>query len=477
MKFDCYNYLPVSLQNLLVSARGWQLKRLRYTDFTWKRFEFFEKSQWWSKQEVKDYQNERLTQIVRHAYDTVPLYKEKWDNAEIKPGDIKSLEDIRLLPILLKEEFRQNNHRAYSTIYPANKVWHSFTSGTTGTPLCARITHDNMRERFALFERFYQWYTPGRWRRRASFTGKLIVPVGRDTEHVSRINRPLNQWLFSSHHLHPELFKKYFNDLAGCRPRQIDGILSPIFVVAQAIRSASLTMDEPPNVVITTSETLWDYMRDVIGEAFHCKVANQYSSQEGIPIACECSQGGFHVCPESGFIEILNEKNEPCQTGEVGRMVVTSFLSDATPLIRYDIGDTGSLTDAGCVCGRFTQMFSGIYGRVDDMLYTEEMGVIPRVDSAFKGLPSCILATQVAQLSVDCFEVRLMVDEKVYKSEYADVIIGNLHKYLGNKVDISSRNVSGFVLSKSGKVKAMVNEIGPIVGKNGVVSKWNEYFK
>src|SRR5262249_27224702 len=159
------------------------------------------------------------------------------------------------------------------------------------------------------------------------------------------------------------------------------------------------------------------FMRDTISTAFACKVCNQYGSQEGAPIAGECPEGGFHTCPESGIFEVLklDGSGEPAAPGEVGRLVVTSFVNHGTPLIRYDIGDVASLSDAACPCGRAMPLLSSVHGRADDLFFTSSRGIVPKVDSAFKAMPAAIIGTQVAQVGMDRFEIRMKVDSGLYK--------------------------------------------------------------
>jgi phenylacetate-CoA ligase len=470
-----YEKMPPFMQDAATTVRGLKLRRLRYTARTWEMLDRLREQQWWPKEKLEDLQAEKLLRMVRHAYDTVPMYRRNWDLANIKPGDVRSLADIRKLPILAKEDFRRSNaDAAVSIAYPRESMWTAYTSGTSGTPLRAYFTHEDMQVRIAHLELLYQWYNPKRWRRRASFTGKLIVNTSRASTTVCRPNLAIRQWLFSSHHLSEKYFPIYREDLSRVNPEQIDGILSPIYIVAQSLIASGHKGLIRPRVVVVTSETLWEYMRSVIEQAFGCKVANQYGSQEGAPLAFECERGGFHISAESGIFEVLklDGSGEPCAPGEVGRLVVTSFVNHGTPLVRYDIGDVAALSADSCPCGRKMPMLAFVHGRAEDMFYTRSRGIVPKVDSAFKSMPAAILATQVAQVGIDDFEVRMAVDHATYRAEYGEQLAHNLTAYLGD-VKIKVLIMDKIPVTEGGKVRAQVNECKSLAEFREIREAWD----
>ncbi|MFH1761283.1 MAG: hypothetical protein ABIA63_09310 [bacterium] len=473
MNLSFYYKLPVALQNLLTTIQGLRFRRIRYTKHTWETFNFLNKSQFWSKEKHEDYQVDKLRHLVEYASKYSPYYAKLYSNLKIGYKQIKEPADIRILPIISKEEFRKNNNAIISTNIPRKAMWAAYTAGTTGTPMVAYFPHIMMQERFAFLERLYQWYNPKPWRRRASFTGRLIVKPDNPKNIFHRNNRALNQQLFSSHHLIEKYLKYYVKELIKFVPEQVDGIASSIYSVAEFMVRNGLANDVKPKVVIPTSDTVWPHIRDRIEKAFQCKLANQYSSQEGAPFAYECPERGFHICPESGIFEILRPDNSPCGYAEPGRLVVTSFQSQGTPLIRYDIGDIAAWRDGECKCGRKMPMVENIEGRTEDIFYTNERGVIPKVDSAFKSLPNCIKATQVAQVGKNRFEVRIVPDKETYKSFYADTLINNLHDYLGRSVDIDLKIVSEIKRTSGGKLRAQVNECMDEQMLNAIAESWN----
>ncbi len=469
---NIYNKSPANIQNILTSVRGLYLKKIRYNKHTWETYNFLNESQYWSLDKLEEYQLNKLKNLIKHSIEFSPYYKNLYNRLDIKVSNIKALSDIDSLPIISKEDFRNNNLSIVSTHENSSKMWVSYTSGTTGTPLRAYHTHREVQETMAFLERLYSWYNPTKFRSRASFTGKLMVSPEKQCGPFHRKNLAINQWLFSSHHLSEKNLNIYLNELAKLNPAQIDGIASSIFVIADHIIRTNKIGLINPSVVIPTSETLWPHIRARIEKAFNCKVANQYGSQEGAPIAYECIEGGFHTCPESGIFEIIRPDGTKCENNETGRLVVTSFLSSGTPLIRYDIGDLASWDQSKCKCGRKLPKLKNIEGRMDDMFFTKERGIVPRVDSAFKEMPNAIKASQVAQITLNSFELRIIPDEKTYKDKYANFLVNNLHDYLGRSVKIKIKILKEINRTKGGKLRAMVNESQAVKGE--IINSWNE---
>lgn len=474
MKLDAfYHRLPVGLQHAAVTVRGMQLRRLRYTAHTRETLRLLLESQRWSAEEHAAHQLERLRSLVAHARRHSPYYAERYAESGLDESALRTPEDVRKLPVIGKEELRRHGDRFVSTHLPRKKMWAAFTSGTTGTPLAAFHTHRNMQERTAFMQRLVSWYGLGTLPRRASFTGKLVLDPDRSAPPFHRANRALRQQLYSSHHLQPGLLPRYLDELAAFAPEEIDGIASPIYAVADHMLRTGRAGAVRPAVVVPTSETLWPHVRERIEEAYDAPVSNQYGSQEGAPLAYECPEGGFHTCPESGIFEILRADGTPCGPGELGRLVVTSFLSEGMPLIRYDIGDAASWRADPCPCDRPLPLLERIEGRIDDMFFTSERGIVPRVDSAFKSLPPSIVETQVAQVGLDRFEIRLVPDRETFRPEEGETLVHNLHDYLGRGVRIDLRLLEELPRSSGGKLRAMVNECDHPTVRRAIATDWN----
>jgi phenylacetate-CoA ligase len=132
----------------------------------------------------------------------------------------------------------------------------------------------------------------------------------------------------------------------------------------------------------------------VIEAAFGCRAVETYGMGEAVAAASECEKGSMHLWPEYGIVEVVD-----------GEFICTGLLNADMPLIRYRVGDRGTISDEKCACGRNLPIVESIEGRSDDVLYAadgREVGTIGPVFS--KNLP--ILEAQVVQHSTGNLTVK-----------------------------------------------------------------------
>src|SRR5579864_1284341 len=137
-----YPRLPVFLQNAACWYYGKKESRVRFgSDFERFLGELVD-SEKWSAGEIEAYQNEKLRRLIRHAYENVPYYRERWKALKISPDEIRSRADLQKLPVLTKEEVRQNTDRFISRQAQKRELLSRHTSGTTGKGLHFYMTRE-----------------------------------------------------------------------------------------------------------------------------------------------------------------------------------------------------------------------------------------------------------------------------------------------------------------------------------------------
>lgn len=151
-----YRASPVWCQNLMLTGFATLLERERYGGRYHEFQELLANSDRWSREELIAYQNERLRVVVKHAYDSVPYYRARFDERRLKPEDIRTQGDLGKLPLLTKEEIRANYEALKSTAFPAKQMRSGHTSGTTGTPLTVAYDRDTVWMTYAVFDRHYR---------------------------------------------------------------------------------------------------------------------------------------------------------------------------------------------------------------------------------------------------------------------------------------------------------------------------------
>ena len=121
-------------------------------------------------------------------------------------------------------------------------------------------------------------------------------------------------------------------------------------------------------LIFTSGELLHAGARAAISRAFQGRVFDIYGSSETKEIAWECPAGGMHVNADVLRVEILDEDGRPLPDGAEGQIVVTSLVNHAMPLLRYRMGDRGSLLPGRCECGLAFPLLGVVTGREADML-------------------------------------------------------------------------------------------------------------
>ena len=348
-----------------------------------------------------------------------------------------------------------------------SKLTPSHTSGSTGAPLTVYFSLADIGQRHAFLERCRRWAGVRIGQRRATFTGRNIIPPRQIKPPFWRYNRPGKQLLFSSYHLLPENLNAYMAALEQFQPEIIDGYPSAIHIIAEHALRTGINGYVKPGAVLVSAETVFPHQRRAIEGAFHAKLYNQYASSEGAPFISECRSGRLHVHLDSGLIEIVDLQGNPVAPGEIGEMVVTSFTTRVTPLLRYAIGDTAipSSEDSPCPCGLSFPTVEAIVGRTDDILWSAERGFVGRLDTVFKGVPNTICEAQIVQISPEAIILNLVPDRPKYRRHHADKVVEEMRKKLGHMIAIRVEEVESIPRSVNGKMRSVVNLCSDLVPK------------
>lgn len=388
-----YNLSPAWLQNILVSAYGYRLYRKRYGGDFRKILDQVRASRQWSNEEIQAYQDEKLFEMVRHCRQHVPYYQRLFAEHGLHENDITSTSDLTKLPILTKQELRADPESFKAPGFPGFMTQH--TSGSTGTPLVLEVNALTYRMAMALVVEHEEHHGVPFGARRATFAGRMVQPSTDMKPPFARMNRAENQKIFSSYHLNAETFPWYRRELDRFQPKELIGYPSAICDLASHYRSAGQTPNFKPTAIITNSETLLDWQRDIIGQVFQCPVWDYYGTAEYVLFAGEDSFG-YRLSPVLGITEILDDGNS-----DSGRLVATTLTNTSMPLVRYEIGDMAEAADSdnnnlSAICRLKT-----IIGRTDDYIDLPDGRRIGRIDHIFKGLDG-IYEAQIVQKGNRC---------------------------------------------------------------------------
>lgn len=448
---DIYKHLPLWAQNRAVSTYGAYWKRLRfgpgYSDFLhgYLEREKFTPAQW------REWQQQRLTELLQSASTTVPYYRDAWTADQHKAAQAGRLVD---LPLLEKEPIRAQPLSFLSeSISPHPRLTYH-TSGTTGTPIKSIWKVSEIRDSLALREaRSARWAGVSFSLPRATFSGRMAEPDPNSKGPFYRFNSAENQVYFSPFHLRPDTARQYVDALRKHNVQWMTGYAVSYYLLAQLILEQNL---KAPAIkaIITTSEKVTPGMRDVMERAFHTKVYEEYSTVESSLFASECSHGQLHMSPDVGVVEIIRPDGSPCDPGEAGEVVATSFVRNYQIFVRYRLGDVASWDDRPCGCGKAMPVVKEVVGRIEDVVIGRDGRRMVRFHGIFVDQPH-IREGQIVQEELDRIRVKVVPSQGFGPADVQDVI-QRVQQRLGPSVTVVVEEVTSIPRTKAGKYKAVV---------------------
>ncbi len=452
-----YEASPIVLQHTLTTVYGACLQRRRYGGCQQAAMGRLRSSQYESSKTLEELQFASFKAILAHAYEYVEFYEKTWRERGIHPNDIKGPNDILRLPIVTKEDIRANPEQFVSKAYRRSSLVPIHTSGTTGTPLTLWMASDAIQKNYAFFARALEWAGVRVGDRSSTFAGRTLIPGRQKGPPYWRYNLCNNNLLFSSYHISDETVPAYLRKLSQWDPVFIDSYPSSIYAIARHCLETESAHRVSPRAIITSSETLLEYQRETVEQAFGCRVFDQYGAAEMAAFISQCEYGAYHVHPEYAVVEIL-QGGRPVMPGEAGELICTGLLNYAMPLIRYRIGDTATASDQSCACGRNFPLIGSLTGRTDDILTTSDGRRIGRLDPVFKGLHT-IKETQIVQRSFTNVLLKIVKGEG-FRNEEIDILIGELRKRLGEEMTFDVEYLEQIPKTSAGKFRSVVSMIG-----------------
>lgn len=438
-----YDRLPGFMQSAALSYYGWRLRRKRHgAVYRSERARLLRKD-WSDRSAEYAAQETGLQGLLHHAVSCSPFYAELYRGIDL--STIRTSADLGRLPIVSKETLRTEMARI-RTIPPREGIV-AFTGGTTGTSLEVVFTRHDFQRRMAYLDAFKIrcGVDPDRGRK-ATFSGRRILSEGQPKGAFWRTNWAYRQRLYSTFHLKADTIEAYLDDLERWRPEQINGFVSAISSVAAFMVQSGRRLSTTPKGVFTTSETLLPHHRQLIEAAFECRVFNQYSSAEGAPFVTECQAGQLHYNIDTGVIESWEGPSGP-------EILVTSFTSYGTPLIRYRIGDLMTFGGEGCSCGSSHPIVTQIDGRAVEYLVGKGGRRVStaHLSDVIKGLPNTIRAMQFIQESPETVRALIVVGKGVDPEVVASEVGATMRYRFGEDFPVSLEFVPEIPLTAGGK--------------------------
>ena len=334
-------------------------------------------------------QGTRLHKIVEYVYHNVPFYRDKMQQMDITPNDIRRIEDVHKLPFTTKQDLRDNYPQGLQAAPQSEIIRIHASSGTTGNPTIVGYTRKDINVWSECMTRCLTSFGITREDVMSVaygyglFTGGLGVHYG-----VENLGAAVVPASTGGTEKHVRLIRDLGITAIACTPSYALHLAETM--EKQGIDKSSLKL----RVGAFGAEPWTENMRREIEERLGLKAYNLYGLSEimgpCVSYECEC-QNGSHINEDHYYPEIIDPVTlEPLEDGQEGELVFTTLTKEGMPLLRYRTRDLTSLDHTPCPCGRTSVRMSRIMGRSDDMLIIRGINVFPsQVESVILSMPEC----------------------------------------------------------------------------------------
>lgn len=424
-------------------------------------FEIMMESQYWSADQMTQFQRSHLTPLLHHARAQVPFYKYRL-NALFNTDDSINWDRWRDIPTVRRKDLA--DHRADMQSVQLGEehgpTAQFYSTGSTGVPV---LTTHNGRASWvsrAQVIRSYLWHGIDWNKNLCEWVGQqpqeAAWPEGQKAGTWGPSWDLQNQrgifWKIDRSTPMEQLLQYLINKNISYMT------MRPKAAQIAALEAKRLGFNIRLNAILTIGTSVGVEDRQAVAEVFGAKICALYSSKEGHKMAFQCPTGPhYHMVPETGIIEILNENDEPCKPGEIGRVVVTPMFSYAQPLIRYEQGDLAEVGEP-CACGRKLPVIARIVGRITHMFqFPDGSRISPSIPEKYREMLEAT-TWQIAQTGELTIEIRYRADAEANddaKKKVTEAVRDIMHQ----KVDVVFKRIDEIPLTNGNKFIEYVCEL------------------
>lgn len=417
--------------------------------------QFLREADGWDLMKINDYELKEIQRIIAFAYDNTRGYRNLFYEANIKPDQIKNLDDLKKIPFLTKEMIRDNLEEFSAEV--ANRFYIT-TGGSTGIP--TGMYRDPLSFAKELASKAHQYYRIG-WRegdRQMVFRG-LQIESPDHTEFVPEFN----ELRCSTYQFGTERMEAYRQKAFDFQPDWIRCYPSSGYVFARYLKDSGKPFPKIKGL-LCSSEQLYDFQKELFQQVFgtEARIFVHYGHYEMAALAGFCEYtDDYHVLPQYGFVELLDKNNEPVtKEGEVGEIVATSFIMHATPFIRYRTEDLAVYKGFGCrKCGRPYQIWERIEGRLQELVQTAagrliSTSMLNMHDDSYDHLKQFQFHQKEKGKVIFRF-----IPKKTFSPEVLRTVKTKLEGKLGEDIELIMEAVEEIPLTKRGKHKLLIQEL------------------
>lgn len=375
---------------------------------------FDEKKETMTRAQIEALQLERLQATVQHCMNS-PFYRKRFEEAGLKPEDIKTLDDITRIPFTTKQDLRDTYPFGMASVPLRECTRLHSSSGTTGTPTVILHTQKDLEEWAAQVARnlWMVGLRPDDVFQNSSgygmFTGGLGFQYGAERLGMLTIPAAAGNSIRQI---------KFITDFGTTALHAVPSYVTRLYEVMQSM-GVDPRRDTRLKVLAIGAEPHSEEQRRRIEEMMGVKAYNSFGMSEmcGPGVGFECQeQNGLHFWEDYYIVEIVDpETLEPVPDGEVGELVLTSLCREAMPLLRYRTRDLTRVLGRTCPCGRNHVRIDRMRGRSDDMMVLRGVNIFPiqieKILMTFPELASNYLITLTTDEDNDNMTVEVELEE------------------------------------------------------------------
>lgn len=377
-----------------------------------------------SREQYREIQLSRLKQTFERAYEKVPYYRQKLAAAGAEPGEIRTLEDIEMIPFTVKQDFRENYPFGLFAVPKKEVVRYHASSGTTGKPTVVGYTRQDMET----------------WK---ELIARIVTMAGVTDEDTAQISfgYGLFTGAFGMHQGLEHIGAAVIPTSSGNTERQImimqdfgstALISTPSYALHMAEVAREMGIDPKKDLMLKWGlfggEGSTEAMRRELNEAWGIFSTENYGMSEliGPGVSGEClALKGMHINEDHFIPEIIDPATgKVLGPGQVGELVITTITKEALPVLRYRTKDITSLHYETCDCGRTTVRMAKVQGRSDDMFIIGGVNVFP---------------SQIEEVLISTEGIGPHYQIRVYKKGYLDKIEVDVELVDANVLDSFQR--------------------------------------
>lgn len=418
------------------------------------------------RSELATLQVEKLRAILAHA-EGVPFHAQRFARAGLRAADVKTLDDLRRLPILTKADVFDAGTELVSQTCDG-RVFEGRTSGSTGHAMRFKQDSGQVAWVDASQARGRRWWGVDRGDR-------MVVLWSRPAERSVTIE--LRIWVKNAlrNVTHFDAFKDFdeakaleiAKTIERRHPLMLYGYGSSLGRLAQLLDASGVSLSEAarPRVVEYSADHMYPHERALAEKVFGAEVITAYGASECGAVAQQCRRGNLHVSIDHVVVETLKADGTAAAPDENGRILLTTLNNKAMPLIRYEVGDVGRLLSEPCACGLPLPCMHLETGKSADVIDTStRRGVnahvfdwinIALMKEDVRGIRQFL----VGQFSEDAFEL-CVVRERPFDPRSTALFIAKMRDYLGDQIHVSTTFVDELPLSKTGKRRYFEKRFG-----------------